>query len=1152
MISNHGKVTRALERLRAFVLALSATLVALPANASFEIPNDPLTTGARVPPNILFILDDSGSMAFDAMPANSLSSWYNRSYANNVVYYDPNKDYQPWVDATGAPLTGGTEYESVFGSYNLASGTTINLFDSSSCGRFNRNQSSATRDEWPDSPGSGGSGTRVCGGVQTFYVPIDPNGDLRSEHNFYRYQIHPDGRIIRSQWLERTGTGPDFNNGLPDSGCPERTDGTPSSEPFARWRDCQRRTPTGRSEEAERRNYAIWFSYHRTRMKAAKAGASAAFSELGGDVRVGFRTIWQRDGITGGNWPTQSVPIPVQYNDGRFEDVARAGVTYDNRTKWYRRLHDSIGYNGTPLHGALHQAGRYFSSGAADGPYGPQTGSEQLACRQNFAILTTDGYWNSSSNYPSNQRVGNADGTNGPTITEPDTGASFTYSAVAPYADSHTGDYGTLADVAMHYWKSDLRPTLPNIVPTTFANPAFWQHMVTFGLSLGLSGSLGFESVADVPEDFSAWPDPTVTEDATRIDDLLHAAVNSRGEFVAASSPEEFTAGLKAALAAIVERTGSFANVSSNSTSLDTESRLYQASYVSGVWSGDLIARPISTSGVGTTVLWRASEGIPTSGRKVFTSEGAFPANMTDEQEAALEREALTEYPVTGAQNASYLVGDRSRELSNGGNLRNRNHVLGAIVSSSPAYVKETDTIYVGSNDGMLHAFDASSGQEVFAFIPDGIDWTDFGSLSRPDYSHRYLVDGPVVVSSRAQAGGRNILVATLGKGGKGLFALDVTSPGSFSKSDVLWQRYETAGGNMGLVQGAPVIAKVPTASGGSSSAVIVSNGINSANNRAVLFVFDLATGSLIREIDTGAGSADEPNGLSGAVGWDADGDGVVDTVYAGDMLGNVWKFDIGGSPSTWGVANDGAPMFVATDSDGSPQPISARVTVGLHPTTFATWVFFGTGRFLTLDDVSDRSVQSMYGIIDNGVVARDSLVARSTVLAGYIQGRPVRSFEESAPLPVTHPVNGGAVNGWYVDLLQPPEQDELGERMISEPQIINRVLVSASIIPMNDACQSNGRGYLNALDAFTGTSLAGGSFFDIDGDGDFADEVIVDDDGNPLPVGSIDLGVGMPTLPNLMRELAAVGGSTGSAETVNTLDARFTGRVSWREEIEE
>src|SRR5690606_7983838 len=175
---------------------------------------------------------------------------------------------------------------------------------------------------------------------------------------------------------------------------------------------------------------------------------------------------------------------------------------YDNRTKWYSRLHNAIGHDGTPLHGALYQAGQYFSSDAATGPYGPQTGADQLACRQNFAILTTDGYWNSWSNYSS---VGNTDNAAGSEITEPTTGASYTYTPGPPYADSHGGTYGTLADVAMHFWKRDLRPTLRNIVPTTSANPAFWQHMVTFGLSIGLSGSTGYGSVRDVPPDFSGW-----------------------------------------------------------------------------------------------------------------------------------------------------------------------------------------------------------------------------------------------------------------------------------------------------------------------------------------------------------------------------------------------------------------------------------------------------------------------------------------------------------------------------------------------------------------------------------------------------------------------------------------------------------------------
>lgn len=1140
-----AKVGRTREWLQSFSMALLATCLALPASAGFDIPTDPLTTGARVPPNILFILDDSGSMAFDAMPADSIGSdWKNRASVHNTVYYDPAKTYQPWVDASGELMAGGTSYNAAYGSFNLVGGTTIDLANSNSCQRFNRNHSPVGTDEFSS------GGTEVCGGTQTFYVLKSPSAigsvDLSDRSNFYRYQILPDLRIIRSEWLPRSESSPNYNNG------PALSSGCSNTNNTRTWRRCTEITPEYapglyRSAAEERENFATWFSYHRTRMKAAKAGASAAFSELGGDVRVGFRTIWQRNGSTATeNWPRQNVPIPVGYNDGRFED--KDGANLDNRTKWYARLHGSIGQNGTPLHGALHQAGKYFSGDGANGPYGPQTGTEQLACRQNFAILTTDGYWNSNSNYPSGERVGNADGTNGLLITEPKTGASYQYKHGPPYSDSHTGEYGTLADVAMHYWKTDLRPTMDNIVPTTDANPAFWQHMVTFGLSIGLSGSLGFESVEDVPPDFASWPDPIPEENATRIDDLLHAAVNSRGAFVAASDPDEFTRGLRAALAAIIERTGSFANISANSTALDTDTQLFQASYVSGVWTGDLVARAVLPSGAVGAVQWRASQGIPTSGRRVYTSEGLFPDSLTDEQEVALTRSGSGNYPVTGAQNAAYLAGNRSLEMGSGGHLRNRNHLLGAIVSSSPAYVKETNTLYVGANDGMLHAFNANSGAELFAFIPSGINWSHFGDLSRPDYAHRYFVDGPVVVSTGEQSGDdRNILVATLGKGGKGLFALDVTTPGSFNHSDVKWEKYETDEGNMGLVLGAPVIANVRTGVGENSPVVIVANGINSSNHRAVLLVYDLSSGDLIKEIDTGAGSEDAPNGLTGAVGWDSNGDGVVDTVYGGDMLGNVWKFDLSGSPMSWGV--DGDPMFVARDSDGKRQPISARLTVSMHPANFQTWVFFGTGRFMTIDDVSDRSVQSLYGIRDDGgdVIVRSDLEARSTVIVGTRTGAdgqvfPVRSFEAHQALP-------SAKRGWYIDLLEPPKQDKLGERIISEVQVVNRVLVVASIIPMNDACQSDGRGYLNALDAFTGTSLAGGSFFDIDGDDDFSDEVIGDDG---LPVGSIDLGIGMPTLPNLLRKLAATGGSTGETETVSTMDARFTGRVSWREEVEE
>ncbi len=1133
--------------------AFLATLLALPASANINIPDAPLTTGARVPPNILFILDDSGSMAFDAMPASAVTSdWKTRTYVHNTVYYNPFKTYQPWIQANGEPMTGGTSYRAVYGSFNLVGGTTIDLSDPNSCQRYNRNND-ATTDEYRS------GGTLVCGGVQTFYVPKDTtNTDatyLSNQANYYRYQILTDGRIIRSQWLPREGSPPNYNNG------PELNSGCTNTNNTTTWRNCTRVTPTGRTEEAERNNYATWFSYHRTRMKAAKAGASAAFAELGTNVRVGFRTIWQRNGSnTSGNWPRQDVPIPVQYNDGLFDDVTVGGNVYDNRTKWYSRLHNAIGYSGTPLHGALYQAGQYFSSDAATGPYGPQTGADQLACRQNFVILTTDGYWNDWSNYPAASRVGNADGTSSATITEPSTGASFTYTAGPPYADSHGGTNGTLADVAMHFWKRDLRPDLRNIVPTTSSNPAFWQHMVTFGLSIGLSGNTGFKSVTDVPADYDGWPDPMDKEDADRIDDLLHAAVNSRGAFVAASDPDEFTNGLKAALAAIVERTGSFSNVAANSTSLDAGTRVFQANYVSGVWTGELRSQPVTIAGGVETVDcsggtqpangWCASKGIPTTGRKVYTSDGhfdgatltattpnqaprKFPSEATEAQLESLARPGpVLEAPVSGEQNAAYIAGDRSLEMSEGGSLRNRNHLLGDIVGSSPAYVEDTGTVYIGANDGMLHAFDAASGDELFAYIPGIINWRNLSELSRPDYGHRYFVDGPIVVTSRQQTPGKNLLVGTLGKGGKGLFALDVTVPKSFGEgNNVLWEVRDTPNGNMGLVQGKPILARVRGGATATKNAVVLGNGVNSTSGRAALIVLDLDTGDVIREIAVGPTGVS--NGLSAPAGVLGPDGRTLAYVYAGDMLGNVWKFDLtSNDPAKWDVTR----LFTATDDEGNAQPITAGIAVATHPLTNKRWIFFGTGRYLTTDDVSSTAVQSMYGFVDDGtpIVRRGAganLTSRTVQVTGNVSGYPVRGFEANTPLPPNS-------KGWFIDL------PESGERIVQDAQVVSTFLITASVIPSGDACESGGRGFINALDAFTGTS-AGGSYFDLDGDGSTSDEVI---GTPPRPVGSVNVGGGMPTLPNLLRGRFVVGGSEGSdVRGTRTLAPRWD-RASWRE----
>ncbi|HET7656364.1 MAG TPA: PilC/PilY family type IV pilus protein [Luteimonas sp.] len=1126
----------------AFAVALCATLAAAPGHA-IDVPDLPLQTGAAYPPaNVMFILDDSGSMewrymynpripriryvdrdgdndssrptgdnirydaSYGPFSNSHAEGVYDRSYVTNTIYYNPSVTYLTWMQADGTRMSGGTTYSSVYTSDNHVGGDTANLSS--------------------------------VGEPATFYVPVSDDlsdSELGELENYYRFQILPNGEVWRAsfQYSNKSASQCDGGNAK-----------------GWRWRDCQRVTPTGRSEAAERNNFATWYSYHRTRIKVAKAGASEAFGQLGSGIRVGYDSIWGRN----------TYKIPVTSDGGVFRG--------SNRSTWFSRLQSAAGNNGTPLKGALQRAGKYFSDAGTGGPWDAGDGT-LLSCRQNFAILTTDGYWNSDSGYDG--KIGDSDSKAGELIVSEDGKTSLQYKPVPPYRDdfeSRWGSYSrgdTLADIANYYWKRDLVDTLANDVPTSTADPAFWQHMVTFGVSIGLQGRLDpKQDLQAITNGSKHWGDPTDDEDLDRIDDLWHAAVNGHGNFVSASSPDEFVQGLIDALATVAQRLGSASNVTANSTSFQTDTRVYQASYVSGKWTGELAAYEVSSAGVSSKdadgdgvpdAAWKASQHIPAYGkRSIYTStatgvgKGAeFP---TAAQTTALDqssRLAVNGGPTTGAENAAYVAGSQAMEVRQGGLLRDRDTLLGDIANSSPMYVHDNEMIYVGANDGMLHAFSAVDrdkagkvvgGQEMFAYVPAGIDFAALATLSDPQYgpNHRYFVDGPVVVSSQAQTGS-NYLVATLGRGGKGLFALDVTEPDKFDAGDVLWDLTGGAlGGDMGQVLGEPLIVTLNDAA--ATQAVVVGNGINSGNGHAVLFVLDIDTGAVIAKFDTGAGG---DNGLSAPRGADTNGDGKVDYIYAGDLKGNVWKFDLSGDTTgAWAIANSGSALFTATDEDGKAQPITSGLAIARDPSTGRIWVFAGTGRFIESGDVGSDDVQTMYGLIDDGtaIAGRGSLVERKIVVTGTAGGKNVRGFEAAGSMPA-------GKRGWYIDLGNP----EAGERVVSNPRVRGTVLLFASMVPPKaDTCDAGGTGYVNALDAFSGTSL-GVPFFDVNDDGDYDDDDKLDTGGSKVPVGSVDLGVGMPTLPTLIEELLVVGGSRGTLGSISmNPQGGAARRISWRE----
>lgn len=1218
--------------------AFLATLLALPVNAAVtvQIPADPLASGVRVAPNILFILDDSGSMARTYMPDSvSSTSTPNVSlyaYPRNSLSYNPAITYSPWMNADGTRLTGGTNYtdaysstryvpytgvkddgstgvittsgttdlsadqqvfyvpqdttrtddaylkvgtnyriyvipqaatdilsSSIYGNLTLTTGSpsispnsgTLNsslVVDNTTAGvsvgqalRFNINNttsnSSRKLNYWIYDP----AGTQICSGVisgsnasQCTLLAATAGGYKvsvqRTTNNSTTYSLSVDRS--NSCNLDFSGSGKDFIN-------------------------CAAALPNAsRTVAQELVNYSTWYSYFHTRNKVAKAGAAEAFSDpsLGNKVRVGFTTIWGENPFY----------IPVgDLNDGRFtnNDGTNGNPATKSRSKWYSHLFAADASGNTPLQKALTAAGEYYSNKSfndasgntvtktgVNGPYGPE--SSALSCRQNFTILTTDGYWNDST-----VDVGDADSTsdtteitNGLPAADPNY-KHYKYTAKKPYSDSRKK---TLADIAMYYWKRDLRTDLDNNVPSSYPSdtvnddPAFWQHMVTFGISIGLSGTSGWKSISDVPAN-ATWTDPTDAEDGDRIDDLLHAAVNGRGTFVAATNPQLFADGLAAALAKINERAASFSNAgASDSTQLNSGTLIFTASYISGRWTGLLRAE----AAVSGAEVWRTSNAglIPAYGsRKIFTRGGILTGGVgaggtgggttfpTANQSGALARTGgPANYEVTAADNADYIKGNQAKEGSSSGQLRVRSTVMGDVVNSSPAYVPDSDTVFIGANDGMLHAVNGSTGAEKFAYIPGIINFGNLADLSRGDYEHRWFVDGPIAISPKALSpdGTKNILVGTLGRGGKGLYSLDVTNPGSFGAGDVKWERNSTSAtpgdssDNMGMVLGAPVLAKVRNGAS-TTSAVVLGNGINSGSDKAALIVLNMDDGSVIKEIATDATTG---NGLFAPTAiYAADGQTIV-YAYAGDLQGNIWKFDLTSTNSgSWSAKK----IFHAEKTAGKPQPITGGIASAIDPRTNTRWVFFGTGSYLTAADGNDSSTstQSMYGVMDDGGTGYDrtSLFAR-TVTDGTGADAGERTFQ-----PLTSTLMG-TKKGWYVDL---PDK---GERIVQGAQMDGSFLVTASMMPSGNSCaDASGSGYINGVTPFPDMAANGKSYFDLNNDGNS------DDAGtNGKPTGSMKTN-GMPTLPLLLPGQLRYQTSSGSGNRLNKGQPQWN-RVSWRE----
>jgi type IV pilus assembly protein PilY1 len=1221
--------------------------------AELGLASQPLFLGTQIDPNIFFMLDDSGSMDWEILSIDHVYfrdywgdatlrgtrddglimvyanngycddrrrnlhyvfdsndskyggcgraeleenvewgevDWRIRSADMNIMYFNPASTYRPWEGFPNATFSAVRSNPQV-GTNGYGQVRNLGNID-------------FQYDVWIDNLGR----DNTVNGPNT--VQNGANGELDLWDSHTTYTVDSSGTID----IEYLTTTYASVNGNSDCHFGDE-DTTPQ------YRDCfgtSRSTatlsgsgtdPWGRTVSEVKQNIANWYQYHRRRSFVAKAAISTVVSS-NTSFRFGL-SLLNRDDRLFVEVPGELIEDYTVHNEDLLEDMFEFEWTA----------------SGTPLRSGLERVGRYYSNQLAG-----RTDPIISACQQNYSVLFTDGYWSGSDNLQTN--------------------------AIENTDQDGDGSKYSVADVAKYYYDTDLS-TLPNDVPTSTIDQNEAQHMVTFTVAFGVEGNLTDQDNNRIPDtDYTGTAGTAVTEssgwhsgdsnsdnfdNAEKIDDVWHAAFNSKGYFVSAQSTDGVAQAISDALLEIADRVGSAASVATNTGSLNAGSKLFQARFDSSDWKGQLLAFQINLDGsIGGFPEWEAGSLLNATnydtGREIITYnpnadnppggviEGAgvpfrFPSNYKVPVVLSEMNSGQVNYLLTNAPNAAdtavlseiaenqtfgndivnYLRGDDSNEEFGQG-FRGRNSILGDIVNSDPKFVdvpngrypddlesKSYNTfvtdnaarqgvVYVGANDGMLHGFNDDTGAEVIAYVPSAV-YEHLDDLASPDYEHFYFVDGgPNIIdvflddandpSSAANGLWRTVLAGGLNGGGQQIYALDVTEPSSFDEASaddiVLWEFDDSDDADLGYTYGRPQMAKMADG----TWAAVFGNGYNnteadgnaSVTGHGVLFIVDVETGETLKKIDTNSGSAGTPNGLATPLLVDSDGDSIVDYIYAGDLLGNLWKFDVtDNNPNQWKVAGGSTPRSLFSTDAG--QPITSQPQATFHPDNLQGFmIFVGSGKYLEINDNDGfgQTTQSFYGVWDKNDASYTTMTS-SSLLSQSITNQFTQSFDTDNNGSndedfILRDVSDNLIDwdvhlGWVLDL-QPVKIEDVanssnfGERQVSNAIVRNGRVIFTTLIPSTVECEFGGTSFLMELDFRDGSALEFPAF-DLNGDGEF------DADDTDASGRASDVGI-MPTVSILSdgpQDVAFGSGASGDIDVIQlSVGIEAYGRQSWRQ----
>lgn len=911
-----------------------------------------------------------------------------------------------------------------------------------------------------------------------------------------------------------------------------------------------------------------------TRLAAAKKSANTLVAAVTGKpVRLGLVTF---DSDDGGKLNVE------------LKDMQSAGVPSLIETA----INNVQGESYTPLAEAMEGIGRYLAMGCSGDctlALKPTKDSAAAAIFRTPAALFTKTLLNSSS--ASNPMEYECQQNFVVVLTD---GRPNKDRSISPYLNNYLGDCKVQSGAGRN--QCDPTPTSDSncSIPTTPLTTFDFLNGTKKERTYENCGSDYFDDVVAALHDVDLYPsgvnDRWVNNVTTYIigfgsdlnseEPLMVSAALNGGDttYRHADTEEALSQELITSAVSIASVTATASSLATNSTRLIGDVLLYQAKFNSADWSGQLLAYPINSDGSVnySSTRWDSDTAgkIPAAAdRKIFTLKETTPAAGIEFAWASL---ATSQQTALGSQAIlNWLRGDQSGEVKNGGTLRNRTRLLADVVNSDPLVVgaqnfgydklpttapgqstyaefaasqkTRRQILYIGANGGMMHAFDALNGEEKFAYVPRAV-FPDLAKLTSTDYTHKYFVDGSFFAGDAYINGAwKTVLIGTLGAGGKSVFALDITDPVNsdgtvkFTQSNVLW---EFTDADLGYTFGQPTVVYLATG----QWAAVFGNGYGSTNGSAYLYIVDLATGSLIKKIKAGDTAESVANGLSSPALL-LNSSQEVQSAYAGDLRGNLWKFDLSKTNTNqWAVDFSGQPFFQTPRSAGGAilQPITAPIEIGKH-VNGGYMIYFGTGKYFSPGDnlvLDSTPPQSFYGLRDDGsritAVDRTTLVAQTILREGALAGTGNDQRVISS-----NPVDWASKAGWYLDLT-------LGERVVSSPLLrLGRVIFS-TLIPNSSPCIAGGAGWVMEVDAQSGSRLEY-SVFDVNKDKAIDETDYVTIGGKAYAVSGNKSTVGIIKTPVVISagktEFKYSGGSEGTIEVIREkgTDSEQLGRRSWR-----